>query len=623
MRFVLLFLIACSIHLPGESKPNEDSLYLVQHYTKQEFQIPMRDGAKLFTIVYTPKDNTQKYPILLNRTPYNIEPYGQEMDFSFRRGLFPGFLREGFIFVYQDVRGRFMSEGKYQHMTPFIENKKTRNDVDENSDTYDTIDWLIKNLRNNNGRVGMWGISYPGFYTSFATVNAHPALKCVSPQAPIADWYFDDVHHHGAFFLVSNFDFFASMDIPRHGLYKNWIDPYHFHIIDGYTYFLDLGPLSNVKAKFYGDSIAFWNDIVNHPNYDEFWQKRNLLPHLKNVKPAVMVVGGLFDAEDLYGTFKTYKTIEQNNPGARNNLVIGPWIHGGWARTDGSFLGNVSFGQPTSPYYQDSIELPFFKFYLKDKGPFNLPEATVFMTGKNEWRKFDAWPPANLVKQTFYLGDNQQLLNSKPTTATVPYDEFISDPQKPVPYTEDISEAMTKEYMTDDQRFAASRPDVLVYQTGKLEEDITFAGPLQAHLNVSITGTDADWVVKLIDVYPDTASDNPTTRKGMHMAGYQQMVRSEVIRGRYRNSYEHPSPFTPGKIETIRLELQDVLHSFRKGHKIMIQIQSTWFPLVDLNPQKYVDNIFYAKPEDFIKSTNRVYHQPGNESFIEAGILKD
>ena len=363
-----LLIIAC-ISVFGN---NEDSLYLATHYTKAEYQIPMRDGVKLYTIVYSPKDKSVKYPILFNRTPYNIAPYGQEMGFNFRRGLFPGFLREGFIFVFQDLRGRFMSEGVFQHMTPFIENKKSKNDVDENSDAYDTMDWLIKNIDNNNGRIGMWGISYPGFYTSCATINSHPALKCVSPQAPIGDWFFDDAHHHGAFFLSAMFDFLAVMDQPRHGFQQDWFIPYHWKTPDGYSFFKEMEPLGNAKTTYFGDSIAFWDDCMNHPNYDEFWQKRNIIPHLKNIRPAVMVVGGWYDAEDLYGSFHTYQSIEKQNPGIKNSIVIGPWIHGGWARTDGSYLGNVSFGDKNSLFYRDSLELPFFKFYLKDKGPFNL-----------------------------------------------------------------------------------------------------------------------------------------------------------------------------------------------------------------------------------------------------------
>jgi uncharacterized protein len=614
---IIVLVSACSY------ASKDDSLYLVQHYTKAEYRIPMRDGACLYTIVYSPIDLSVKYPILFNRTPYNIAPYGKELDFSFRRGLFPAFLHEGFIFVFQDVRGRFMSEGVYQHMTPFIENKKTKEEVDDNSDAWDSMDWLIKNIKNHNGRIGMWGISYPGFYTSFAAVNAHPALKCVSPQAPIADWYFDDVHHCGAFFLAANFDFFAEMDIPRHGFTREWTTHYHWNTEDGYKFFLELGSLRNAKSKYFGDSIAFWNDIVAHPDYDEFWQKRNLLPHLHNITPAVLVVGGWYDAEDLYGTFHTYQAIEKQNPGIRNNLVIGPWIHGGWARTDGSFLGNVTFGNQNSIFYRDSIELPFFNYYLKDKGTLHQPEASMFMTGRNSWQKYSEWPPRNIEKRSLYFHEKGQLLFDAPSEKEIPFDEYLSDPSRPVPYTEATSFGMTREYMTDDQRFASKRADVLSYQTSILEDDLILAGPLKAMLKVSTTGSDADWIVKLIDVYPDTAQNNPHTRSGISMAGYQQMVRSEVIRGRYRKGYSTPMPFIPGKLTEVDLDLQDVLHCFKKGHRLMVQIQSTWFPLVDLNPQKYVKNIFEARPEDFIKANERVYHQPANSSCIELGCLKE
>jgi hypothetical protein len=618
--FFLIFL--CYLVFNAVNGINPDSLYLVQHYNKAEYRITMRDGVKLHTIVYTPKDQSVKYPILLNRTPYNVAPYGKEMDFSFRRGLFPAFLHEGYIFVFQDVRGRFMSEGIFRHMTPFIDNKLSDSDIDEGSDAYDTIDWLIKNISNNNGKLGMWGISYPGYYASCASINAHPALVCVSPQAPIGDWFFDDMHHHGAFYLAANFDFLSVMDLPRHKPMKDFEIAYHFGTPDGYSFYSKLEPLSMAKSKFFGDSIAFWNDLVAHPNYDEFWQERNILPHLINIKPAMLIVGGWYDAEDLYGTFKTYQAIEKNNPDTRNSLVIGPWIHGGWARTDGSYLGNVSFGQQNSFFYRDSIELPFFNYYLKGKGKPDIAEATMFMTGANKWEKFNSWPPKNLEPRKLYLSGNGLLSFDPDYNSSNSFDEFVSDPDKPVPYTEDIAFEMTKEYMTDDQRFAARRPDVLVYSTEILDHDITLAGPLLAHLKVFTTGSDADFIVKLIDVYPSDAPDNPSTRKGMKMAEYQQMVRSEVIRGRFRKSYENPVPFKPNEIEEINLELQDVLHCFKKGHRIMIQIQSTWFPLVDINPQKYVENIFLARPDDFIKATHRVYHEKGNESYIAVGILK-
>lgn len=621
MRYLLLVLLFISIHAFAQT--NRDSVYLTENYTKKEVAIPMRDGIKLHTVIYSPKDQSTSYPILYNRTPYNIAPYGEEMGFNFRRGLFPKFLREKFIFVFQDVRGRFMSEGNYVHMRPHIPKKTSNKQVDESSDAYDTMDWLIKNIENNNGNIGMWGISYPGFYASCAAIDAHPALKCVSPQAPISNWFYDDPHHHGAFFLSANYSFFAAMDIPREHPYQNWITPYEWGSQDGYNFFMDLGSLANAKTEYFGDSIAFWNELVAHPNYDKFWQERNILPHLKNIKPAILVVGGWYDAEDLYGTFHTYQAIEKNSPSGNNKLVIGPWIHGGWARTDGDHLGNVSFDQKTSWFYRYNIELPFFVYHLKGKGQLNLPEASMFMTGKNEWRQFDQWPPKSLENESLYFHENSQLNFHLPTDSEKAFDEFVSDPGKPVPYTEDTEFGMTKEYMTDDQRFAARRPDVLVFETDVLQEDLIIAGPLLAKLKVSTSESAADWVIKLIDVYPGDAPNNEWTRRGLKMAGYQQMVRSEVIRGRFRNSYEHPEPFTPNHIEEINLELQDVLHCFQKGHRIMMQVQSTWFPLVDRNPQKYVANIFEAQPEDFVKATHRVYHSPNYPSAINFQVLKE
>lgn len=620
MKYFLFLLLLISFR-GFTNNVNQDSLYLLENYTKTEVQIPMRDGVKLFAVVYSPKDQSVQYPILYNRTPYNVAPYGAEMGFSFRRGLCAQFMREGYIFVFQDVRGRFMSEGTFRHMTPHIDNKTTNAQVDESSDAYDTIDWLIHHLKNNNGRVGMWGISYPGYYTSCAAIDAHPALKCVSPQAPISDWIYDDPHHHGAFF-TSMIDFIGAMDIPRQHPYKSWIHAYNWGTPDGYNFFMHLGALSNVSKDYFGDSIQFWNELKAHPNYDQFWQDRNILPHLKNIKPAVLVVGGWYDAEDLYGTFHTYQSMNKNSPDGNVKIVIGPWIHGGWARTDGDFLGNVSFDQKTSLYYRNRIELPFFNYYLKDKGELNLPEASMFMTGKNKWKTFDTWPPENLVSKALNLHENGILSFGPVLENEKPYDEYVSDPSKPVPYSEDVAFAMTKEYMTDDQRFAGRRPDVLIYETETLENEITLAGPIIARLKVSTSGSSSDWVVKLIDVYPDDAPDNPYTQKGMHIAAYQQMVRSEVIRGRFRNSYEFPEAFVPEKVEEINLELQDVLHCFQKGHRIMIQIQSTWFPLVDRNPQKYVENIFEANDNDFIKATQRVYHSPEHLSNLEVKVFE-
>jgi hypothetical protein len=514
-----------------------------------------------------------------------------------------------------------MSEGVFLNMTPHIEGKTGPQDVDESTDTWDTVEWLVEHLPHNNGRVGMWGISYPGFYAAAGMIDTHPALKAVSPQAPIADWFFDDFHHHGAFFLPHAFNFFASFGIPRDGPTTERSERFDHGTPDGYQFFLDLGPLSNANTQYLEGKIPFWNEIVAHPNYDEFWQARNLLPHLKNIQTAVLTVGGWFDAEDLYGPLKIYRAVEANNPGIDNRLVMGPWSHGGWARTEGRRLGPVEFGFATSKFYQEHIEAPFFEHYLKDEGEMSLPEAYVFETGANRWRTFDAWPPEGLEERTLYLHGGGGLSFEPPAEEGEVFDEYVSDPAKPVPYTQVIDPGMTKEYMAADQRFAARRPDVAVYRSEALEEDLTLAGPLEARLWVSTSGTASDWVVKLIDVFPGDAPDPEPNPTEVRMGGYQMMVRSEVIRGRFRNSYSDPEPFVPNQPTRVAFELQDVLHTFQRGHRIMIQIQSTWFPLVDRNPQTWVPNIFEAKAEDFVRATQRIYRSKDHPTRITVGVL--
>ncbi|ARS34173.1 CocE/NonD family hydrolase [Pontibacter actiniarum] len=618
---VLLLVLCLFASQSMAQQVNEDSLYIRQHYEKATFQIPMRDGKKLFTVVYSPKDKSKKYPILMNRTPYSVAPYGDGMKTSL--GPSSTLMRDGYIFVYQDVRGTFMSEGEFVNMTPHIEKKKGKKDIDESSDTYDTVDWLVKKLDNDNGRVGQWGISYPGFYTAAGLMSNHPALKAVSPQAPIADWFWDDFHHNGAFFLPHAFNFLSVFGLPRPELTTDWNERFQHGTPDGYEFFMRMGPLKNANAKYLKDSVAFWNEMMAHPNYDAFWQKRNLLPHLKNLKgTAVMTVGGWYDAEDLYGPLKIYQAIEKNNPKLTNMIVMGPWVHGGWARTDGSSIGNVHFGQKNSPWYQQEVEARFFNHYLKNdaKQPVKLPEAIMFEGGNNQWREFEVWPPKQAQDRTLYFHENGKLSFEAPEAGEVQASEFISDPAKPVPFTEEVAIGMTREYMTDDQRFASRRPDVLAFQTDVLTEDITLAGAILAQLKVATSGSDADWVVKLIDVYPDTAQANPH-QPDKPMGGYQAMVRSEVFRGRFRNSFEKPEPFTPNQVTPVNVELQDVLYTFKKGHRLMVQIQSTWFPLVDRNPQKYVPNIYEANEEDFIKATHKVYHTPQQPTNLKVKVL--
>lgn len=603
-RIILLLLV----FLPFQSVWSQfaDSLYIQQNYTQFEYRIPMRDGIKLYTVVYIPKDaKSKKYPILLNRTCYNASRakvrFGQPSKYL---------VEDGYILAFQDVRGRYLSEGTFDNMTPNIPGNNTKNkkDIDESSDTYDTIDWLVKNVEGNNGKVGMLGISYPGFYTAAALPDAHPALKASSPQAPISDFWFDDFHHNGAF-LQSYTAAFAVFGYQKDSLTsENWFTDemnrfFENRSKDGYDFHIRQKTLKNITEKYHYDNF-FWNQIIEHPNYDEFWQKRNLLPHLKNINHAVMTVGGWFDAEDLYGPLNIYKTIERTSPNAKNTLVMGPWAHGGWARESGQTTHNhIYFGDSISTGYLRDVEKPFFAYYLKNEGDLNLPEAYMFDTGTKQWQAFDHWPPNNIPPVTLTFKKNGVLGINTQGDLDASF-EYLSDPDKPVPYTSQI-EGLTftpRKYMSDDQRFAARRPDVLVWETNVLDDDITLAGEIEAKLKVAMTGTDADFIVKVIDVYPDDQPDFEHNEGNIVMAGYQQLVRAEVFRGRFRNSFEHPKPFVPNEVSDVHFKLQDILHTFKKGHRVMVQIHSTWFPYIDRNPQKYVENIYKAEESDFIKS---------------------
>jgi len=600
--------------------------YSRANYTKFEYRIPMRDGVKLFTSVYVPKDQAQAYPILLNRTPYSVAPYGAD---AYKTSLGPSelFMKEGYIFVYQDVRGRMMSEGVFADMRPHLDVKSGPKDIDESTDTYDTIEWLLRNIPNHNGRVGMYGISYPGFYTAAGMIDAHPALKAASPQAPITDWFIgDDFHHNGALYLPHAFGFFSGFGRPRPKPTTQSGSRFDFGTDDGYQFYYKLGPMPNVNALYFKGDIAFWNDLMAHETYDAFWQARNLRPHLKNIAPAVMTVGGWFDAEDLFGALETYKNVERQSPGASNILVMGPWVHGGWSRGDGDVLGDVRFGAKTAEFFRAQIEFPFFQYHLKGKADPKLPEAFVFETGRNEWRRMDAWPPREAVSKNLYFAPGGRLVWTPPSDAAA-FDEYVSDPAKPVPYINHVAIGMTREHMVDDQRFASRRPDVLSYMTDVLDADVTVAGPIRPSLQVSTTGTDSDWVVKLIDVYPDSfpdpapAPDNPLAqRAASRMGGYQQLVRGEAMRGKFRTSYEKPEPFVPGQITRVEYVMPDVFHTFRAGHRIMVQIQSSWFPLVNLNPQTFV-NINTAQAADFQKATERIHRSRDAASYITLSVL--
>ncbi|MFG0257526.1 MAG: CocE/NonD family hydrolase [Phycisphaerales bacterium JB043] len=614
-----LILPACSTGTTARSGASQSRPTFAQvNYDKREYMVPMRDGVELFTAVYTPKNTSRDYPILMMRTPYSCAPYGED---EFRRSLGPSrlLMEDKYIFVYQDVRGKFMSEGEFTNMTPHNPDKRTEDDIDESSDTYDTIEWLVNNIPNNNGRVGQWGISYPGFYAAAGMIDHHPALVASSPQAPIADWWYDDFHHHGAFFLPHCFNFIARFGQPRPEPTTEWGERFDHGTRDGYQFFMDIGSIKTLQDVHLQGNIEFWNELIAHPNYDEYWEARNLLPHLRNAPPAVLTVGGLFDAEDLYGPWNIYARTEQYNPGIDNYIVMGPWVHGGWARGSGSRIGNVDFGNAHSEWYREEIEFKFFDHYLKDGEHHDLMEATVFDSGALQWREFESWPPMGEAIDLYLASDSTLAMDAPPEGEG--FDEFVSDPDKPVPFTTDISLGMTRNYMTDDQRFAARRPDVLTYTTDVLEEDITLAGELLADLWVSTSETDADWVVKLIDVFPPDTEDHDHVRDGQSMSNYHMMVRSEIIRGRYRNSPSEPEPFTPYEPTSVQLPLQGILHTFQKGHKIQIQIQSTWFPLVDRNPQKYVENIWLADEDDFTRATHRVYRSTEHPTRIRATRL--
>ncbi len=619
----------CLLSFAPQTGARQSSPFNVKdYYVKSERQIPMRDGVKLYTIIYSPKDASQKYPILMTRTPYGAGPYGAD---AYRSPLGPSaaFMREGYIFVYQDVRGTFMSEGAFEDVRPYVPNKKSPQEVDESSDAYDTIEWLVKNVPNNNGRVGVWGISYPGFYTTMSLIDASPALKAASPQAPIADWFAgDDDHHNGAFFLFDCFDFNMFFGMPRPRPTANQFKNFDYGTPNAYKFFLELGPVANAQKRYFKGENKYWNDVTTHGTYDEFWQARNVLPHLKKITPATLVVGGWFDAEDLYGALKTYETIEKNNPSAKNSLVMGPWSHGQWSRGNGDRLGAISFGSNTSAWYRDNVELPFFNFYLKDKGELKLAEATVFRTGANEWRSFDQWPPKDLRPRSLYFHAKGKLsFDAPPNAGEEAFDEYLSDPANPIPYTDAMSNSRGTGYMIEDQRFAARRPDALAYETDPLGEDLTLAGPVIADLFVSTTGTDADFIVKLIDVYPDDRPDKAPdgasndSPPGAKTGGFQMLVRAEVMRGKFRNSLSKPEPFTPGKPDEVKFSLNDIHHTFKAGHKIMVQVQSSWFPLVDRNPQKFID-IYHATEADFQKAVHRVYHSAQMSSRLRIGVLK-
>ena len=590
------------------------------HYDKQEYMIPMRDGIKLYTQVYSPKNRTIEYPILLTRTPYSVGDYGAD---RFKSVIGPSgdFAREGYIVAYQDVRGKFKSEGRFIHHPPYIANKTGPQDVDESSDAYDTIDWLLKHHPGHNGRVGIWGISAAGYTTAMGMIHAHPALKAASPQASPGDQFLgDDYHHYGAFRLMYAFEWTSGNARLRAGPTESRPTPFDYGTPDGYRFFLDLGPLRNVNEKYFKDDVPTWNEFVAHPDYDSYWQSKNVMKDMRNIGFAVLNVIGWFDAEDYFGPWGIYRSIEAMNPVNQSRVVVGPWSHGGWARGEGKALGAIQFGSNTSEYFRTQVELPFFNYYLKDRGEMKLPEALVFETGTNQWKAYGTWPPQEAKPAMLYLQAGGKLSFVKPAAESTA-DSFLSDPNKPVPYTSEIRTTQGHLWVIEDQRFAASRPDVLTYQTDVLQDDFTIAGPIEATLYASTTGTDADWVVKLIDVFPGNAPDNTPNPCNVRMGDYQMMLAAEVFRSKYREGFDRPVPLPPGQVTRIEFDLLDKNHTFRRGHRIMVQIQSSWFPLIDRNPQKFVD-IFKATPSDFTTATHTVQCSSTYPSHVSVAVRR-
>ena len=618
-KLIIFLLILLILPLNICSQENFD---IKANYNKSEQMIAMRDSIKLFTQVYTPKDQNQKYPIMLFRTPYSVRYYGKDV---YRYSLGPNelYAKEGFIFVYQDVRGKFNSEGEFIVMKPHKTVKRGPKDTDESSDTYDTIEWLLKTIPNHNERVGQWGISYPGWQTMMGMIDAHPAMKASSPQASPSDmWIGDDFHHNGAFRLMYTFGWLSWNARTRIGPSASRARGFDYGTPDGYNFFLELGPVSNVDKLYFHNNVPTWNQYMEHGDYDEYWNKQDVLQYLNDITHPILNVAGWFDAEDFYGPMSIYYTIEKKNPNNKSTLVVGPWLHGGWARMDGDELGNIRFGSKTSEYFRKNVEFPFFLYYLKDKGEFNLTEALVFETGSNQWKSYDLWPPKETTEKNIYFHENGKLFFSAPiANSEDAFDSYISDPNKPVPFSQEIRTSQGHLWMVEDQRFASRRPDVLVYQTDVLTEDVTIAGPIIANLFVSTTGTDADWVVKLIDVYPGDAPNNDPNPCNVRMGDFQMLLAGEVFRGKYRNSFEKPEPFVPNEVTNIQFDLRDKCHTFLKGHRIMVQIQSSWFPVIDRNPQQFVD-IYLAKAEDFQKAEHRVYRSGKFSSHIKLRVLK-
>jgi putative CocE/NonD family hydrolase len=618
MRYRLSILLILAVSC--EALPQQG--YVREHYEKREVAIPMRDGVKLFTSIFVPKDQGPPAPFLMMRTPYSCAPYGPD---AYRGSLGPEseFTQKRYIFVYQDVRGRYMSEGDFRWMTPYIPNK-VPGQVDETTDTWDTIEWLLKNVTPNNGRVGVYGTSFPGHYAAQCLIDPHPALKAASPQAPMADnWLGDDMHHNGAFFLPHAMGFISGFGKKRDGPTQSYGPRvYQMGTPDGYRFYLELGSIANAMTRYNMNQIEIWKEWTSHGDYDAYWQAQNVPQHLKRAGGvAILTVGGWWDAEDLYGPLAIYKAIEKFTPNNKSTLVMGPWYHGSWNGGPGDSLHDIRWNTKTGEDFRKGLQLPFFEFHLKDQGETDIPEAAMFDVGADQWRRFSAWPPKDAKTARLTFSKGERLVFGAPSGAAGEFDEYLSDPRRPVPCSASIATGMPRQYMIEDQRFAWQRPDVLSYETTPLDSDVTLAGPITATLYVSTTGTDADFVVKLIDVFPNDAQNDSPRGPNIPMGGYQMLIRGEPMRAKYRKSWSKPEPLVPNRIEKVEFVLPDVCHTFEKGHKIMVQVHSSWFPLIDRNPQSFMD-IFNAKDSDFKKATMRVYLSGANSSGLAVSVLQ-
>jgi putative CocE/NonD family hydrolase len=605
----------------AEGQSGQDHVdWLRDNYEKSEHMVPMRDGVQLYTLVYTPRDNSRSYPILLFRTPYSIGPYEPD---RYRDPLGPSeeFDRDGYIFAFQDVRGQYRSEGEFQVIKPLAQDPRGPEDADESTDNYDTIEWLLQNVSNHNVRVGQWGISYPGWQTVMGMVDAHPALKASSPQASPADMFIgDDWHHNGAFRIMYSFSWLSGNARRRDGPTEARAGGFDYGTPDGYEFFMEAGSAQNIDDLYFQGDVPAWREFVEHGTYDDYWQRQNALLYMEDIGHPILNVAGWFDTEDFYGPVSIYKTIEAKNPQNQSTFVVGPWLHGGWRSMDGDHLGCIEFDTPTSLHFQREIQFPFFSHFLKDQGEWDPTEANVFQTGANQWRSFDRWPPQGVEATSLYLTAGGRLsFDPPPERGAAAGDRYISDPNKPVPFSAEVRTTLGHLWKVEDQRFASARPDVLVYESEPLAEDLTIAGPILANIFVSTTGTDSDWVVKLIDVYPGDAPDSEFCP--VPMGGFQMHLAGEIMRGKFRDGFENPEPMTPGEVTPIHIDLRDRFHTFKAGHRIMVHVQSSWFPAYDRNPQRFMD-IYQAEPSDYQVATQHVYRSPEYPSHLVLGVLR-